>query len=56
MDSFVEHYEVELRSSVFMAIRLQAGRTENLSSFHSESKEILVFVIVTKPALTYHVR
>lgn len=51
MNSFIEHYEVELSSSVVMATRLEAGRPENLSSFHGELKEVLVFVIVTKPAL-----
>lgn len=51
MDSFIEHYEVELSSSVVMATGLQAERQENLISFHGESKEVLVFVIVTKTAL-----
>lgn len=34
-----------------MTTRLQAERPENLSSFHGESKEILVFVVVSKSAL-----
>ena len=51
MDGFTEHYEVELSSSVVMATRLQAERPENLSSFHCESKEVLVSVIVTVPVL-----
>jgi hypothetical protein len=51
MDSFIENYEVEYSSSVLMATRLQAGRPENLSSFQGESKDVFVFVIVTKPAM-----
>jgi hypothetical protein len=51
MDSFAEHYEEELSSSVVMATKLQTGRPENLSTFAGESKKVLAFDIFTKPAL-----